>query len=147
MPQAIAYLSFNGNCAEAMRFYERALKGQLEVLMSGAASPMAEMIPKEFGHRILHARLVLPGGGALFAGDCPVHIPYEGIKGVSMTVEYPTVAEAAQVFAALCEGGQVTMPMQGAFWARAWGMLIDKYGLAWIVNGEPIPVPAGTGLG
>lgn len=147
MPQAIAYLSFDGHCAEAMRFYEKALQGRLEVLMSGADSPMCEMIPKETAHRILHARLVLPGGGALFAGDCPGNMPYEGIKGVSMTVEYPTVAEAQQVFAALSEGGQVTMPMQGAFWAKAWGMLVDRFGLAWIVNGEPIPVPTGTGLG
>ena len=142
-----SYLTFNGNCAEAMRFYEAALGGKLEVLMSGADSPMAEMIPKESAHRILHARLVLPGGGALFAGDCPGQMPYEGIKGVSMTVEYPTVAEAEQVFAALAEGGQITMPMQGAFWAKAWGMLVDRFGLAWIVNGEPIPVPTGTGLG
>ena len=147
MPQAIAYLSFDGRCAEAMRFYEKALKGQLEVMMSGADSPMREMIPKETAHRILHARLVLPGGGTLFAGDCPGNMPYEGIKGVSMTVEYPTVAEAQQVFAALSEGGQITMPMQGAFWAKAWGMLVDRFGLAWIVNGEPIPVPTGTGLG
>jgi len=146
MPQAIAYLSFDGNCAEAMRFYEKALMGQLEVLMSGADSPMCEMIPKESAHRILHARLVLPGGGALFAGDCPGQMPYEGIKGVSMTVEYPTVAEAGKVFAALAEGGRITMPMQGAFWAKSWGMLVDRFGLAWIVNGEPIPVPTGTGL-
>lgn len=139
MTQAIAYLSFNGNCADAMRFYEKALHGKLEVLMSGADSPMAEHIPKEFAHRILHARLALDGGGLIYAGDCPAHLPYEGIKGVSMTVDYPTVAEAEQVFNALAEGGQVTMPVQPAFWAKSWGMLVDKFGTAWIVNGEPIP--------
>ena len=57
MTQAIAYLSFDGTCADAMRFYERALGGKLEVLMSGADSPMAAHMPKEFAHRILHARL------------------------------------------------------------------------------------------
>ena len=77
MTQAIAYLAFNGNCAEAMRFYERALDAKLEVLMSGADSPMAEQIPKESAHRILHARLALPGGGTLFGGDCPTNVPYE----------------------------------------------------------------------
>jgi PhnB protein len=138
MTQAIAYLSFNGNCADAMRFYEQALRGKLEVLMSGAQSPMAEHIPKEFADRILHARLVLPGGGTLYAGDAPAHLPYEGIKGVSITVDYATTTEAEQVFAALAEGGQVTMPVQPAFWAKSWGMLIDKFGTPWIVNGEPI---------
>ena len=47
MPQPIAYLAFNGNCAEAVRFYESALGGKIEVLMSGADSPMAAQIPNE----------------------------------------------------------------------------------------------------
>ena len=71
MTQAIAYLSFDGNCADAMRFYEQALGAKLEVLMSGAESPIAAQMPKEFAHRILHARLVLPGGGMLYGGDAP----------------------------------------------------------------------------
>ena len=140
MTQAIAYLAFNGNCADAMRFYEKALGGKLEVLMSGAESPMADQMPKEFAHRILHARLALPGGGLLYAGDAPADVPYEGIKGVSITVDYASVAEAEKVFNALAGGGQVTMPMQPAFWAKRWGMLIDKFATPWIVNGEPIPI-------
>jgi len=140
MTQAIAYLGFDGNCADAMRFYEKALGGKLEVLMSGAESPMADQMPKEFAHRILHARLALPGGGLLYAGDAPANVPYEGIKGVSITVDYASVAEAQKVFDTLASGGQVTMPMQTAFWAKRFGMLIDKFGTPWIVNGEPTPV-------
>jgi len=140
MTQAIAYLAFDGNCADAMRFYEQALGGKLEVLMSGAESPIADQMPKEFAHRILHARLVLPGGGVLYAGDAPAHVPYEGIKGVAIAVDYASVDKAETVFAVLAAGGQVTMPMQSAFWAKRWGMLVDKFGTPWIVNGEPIPV-------
>jgi PhnB protein len=140
MTQAIAYLAFDGNCAEAMRFYERALDGKLEVLMSGADSPMAAEIPKEFGDRIMHARLALPGGGLLYAGDTPANMPYEGIKGVSIAVDYASVAEAEKVFAALATGGHTSMPMQPTFWAKRFGMCVDKFGTPWIVNGEPIPV-------
>ena len=140
MTQAIAYLGFNGNCAEAMRFYEQALHGKIEVMMSGADSPIAAQMPKEFAHRILHARLALPGGGMLYGGDSPAHVPYEGIKGVSITVDFDTVAAAEQAFEALAVGGQVTMPMQSAFWARRWGMLIDRFGTPWIVNGEQLPI-------
>ena len=140
MPQPIAYLSFNGTCKEAMEFYQRALGGKIEVMMSGADSPMAEQIPKEFAHRILHARLVLKDGGILFAGDSPAQFPYEGIKGVSITLNYDTIAEAERAFNALAEGGQVTMPMQPAFWAKSWGMLLDKFGTPWIVNGEMLPI-------
>ena len=140
MTQAIAYLGFDGNCADAMRFYEKALGGKLELMMSGADSPMADQMPKEFLHRIMHARLVLPGGGMLYAGDTPTNMPYEGIKGVSITVDYDSVERAEAVFNALADGGQVTMPMGPAFWAKRFGMLVDKFGTPWIVNGEQIPI-------
>lgn len=140
MPQPIPYLAYNGNCADAVRFYERVLGGKLEMLMSGADSPMRDQIPKEFAHRIMHARLALPGGGVLYAGDAPANMPYEGIKGVSITLNYDTVAEAKKVFEALSAGGQVTMPLQPAFWAKTWGMLVDKFGTPWIVNGELLPM-------
>ena len=140
MTQAIAYLAFNGNCAEAMRFYEKALGGKIEIMMSGADSPMKDEMPKEYLDRIMHARLVLPGGGTLYAGDAPAHEPYEGIKGVSITLDYDTVEEAEKVFNALSEGGKVTMPMAGAFWAKRFGMLVDKFGVPWIINGEQLPI-------
>ena len=140
MPIPIPYLAFNGNCAEAIRFYERVLGGKIEMMMSGADSPMAAQIPKEFAERILHARLALPDGGLLYAGDAPASVPYEGIKGVSIALSYDTTAQAQKVFDALAAGGKVTMPMQPAFWAKAFGMLVDKFGAAWIINGELQPI-------
>ncbi len=139
MTQAIAYLGFDGNCAEAMRFYERTFDAKLEVMMSGADSPMCEQMPPEHRHRILHARLVLPGGGMVYGGDAPAHLPYEGIKGVSITLDFDTVERARQVFDRLAEGGQVTMPMNPVFWARACGMVVDRFGTPWIINGEQLP--------
>jgi PhnB protein len=140
MPHPTAYLAFDGNCAEAMRFYERALAGKLEVLMTNGESPMAAHFPRETADRILHARLALPGGGILMAGDCPSAVPYEGIKGVSLALNYDSIAEAERAFTALSEGGEVTMPMQPAFWAKVWGMLVDRFGTSWIVNGELLPI-------
>ncbi|AKJ67674.1 PhnB protein [Pandoraea thiooxydans] len=143
MPQPIAYLSFNGNCADAMKFYERALGGKLELMMTFGDSPMCAQMPKESLSLIAHARLALEGGdsmGALYAGDCPPSMPYEGIKGVSLTLNYDTVEQAERVFDALADGGTVTMPMQPAFWAKTWGMLVDRFGTPWIVNGENLPI-------
>ena len=142
MTQAIAYLSYNGNCAQAMRFYEQALGGKLEIMMTGAQSPMADQMPKEFADRIMHACLVLPGGGTIYAGDHMTGdpacggMPYEGIKGVMIAIDYPTTAEAERVFDKLADGGQVTMPMEETFWARRFGMCIDRFGTPWGVNGE-----------
>ena len=140
MPQPIAYLAFNGNCADAMRFYEDVLGGKIEILMSGADSPMAAQIPKEFAHRILHARLALQDGGFLYAGDTPMHMPYQGIHGVSITLHYDTVAEAQKIFDKLAAGGKVAMAMQPSFWAKSFGMLTDKFGTPWIINGELLPM-------
>ena len=143
MPQPTAYLAYDGNCAEAMHFYERALGAHLQTLMTNGQSPMAEHIPAAHHDRILHAYLVLPdNAGALMAGDCMVGVPYEGMKGFSLTLNYPTVEQATSVFNALAEGGKISMPMQPAFWAESWGMLTDRFGTPWIVNGVPIPLPA-----
>jgi PhnB protein len=140
MPHPIAYLAFNGNCAEAMRFHEGALDGKLEILMSGADSPMAAQIPKEFAHRISHARLALQGGGYLYAGDAPMQMPYQGIHGVSLALQYDTIAEAQKVFEKLSAGGKVTMPMAPSFWAKSFGMVVDQFGTPWAVNGEMLPM-------
>ena len=88
MAQAIAYLGFNGDCAEAIRFYARVLGlgATVQQLLSGADTPMRDQIPPEHRHRILHARLRFDDGSYLFAGDAPAQLPYEGIKSVSIAM-------------------------------------------------------------
>ncbi len=135
MLQPIPYLAFDGQCAEAMRFYARTLGGKLGMLTNGQ-SPFADQCPPEHLDRVMHARLELDGGAFLYGGDCPPHIPYQGIHGVSLTLNYDTIEQAEQVFNALAEGGQVTMPFADTFWAKKFGMLTDRFGCNWIVNGE-----------
>lgn len=139
MPHAIPYLGFDGTCADAVRFYERVLGGKLELLLRGSDMPSGAEMPKEFANRVAHARLVLPGGGLIYAGDVPAGT-FQGIKGISLTLNYDTTAEAKKVFDALADGGQVTMPMAQQFWAKVSGMLVDRFGTAWIVNGELQPM-------
>jgi len=135
--QAIPYLAFNGTCSDAMRFYERTLfLGAKIEMMSGADSPMAATIPPEHAHRILHARLRFDDGSYIYAGDTPVHVPYDGLKGVTLTMNYPSAAEAERVFNALSKEGRITMPLQPMFWAKSAGMLTDKFGTPWTINGE-----------
>ena len=133
MHQLNTYLFFDGNCADAMRFYERTLGGKLS-LMTHAESPMAAETPPGSANRILHARLDFDGG-MLMASDSMVGQPYEGMKGFSLSLIYPTAAEARRMFDTLAQGGQVTMPMDKTFWAEAFGMLVDRFGTPWMVNG------------
>lgn len=138
MPQAIPYLAFDGTCAQAMRFYEATLGlgAKLVMLVSGGDSPMADQMPPEHRHRILHARIVFDDGSLLYAGDTPVSMPFDGMKGVTITMNYPDVAEADRVFAALSEGGTIMMPIAETFYAKRAGMLVDRFGTAWAINGE-----------
>jgi PhnB protein len=141
MPQPIPYLTFNGNCTEAMRFYEKVLKGDLKALMTYGESPVCGEMPKEAHHLIMHAFLVMKDG-ALMAGDCPPGMPFEGIKGVMLALTYPTQDETVKVFNALAEGGTITMPLAPTFWAKTFGMVTDRFGVGWGINGEEISMPA-----
>ena len=134
MTQLDSYLFFNGTCADAMRFYERTLGGKLEMMMTHGESPVAGESPPGSADRILHARLVIDGR-ILMASDSMVGQPYEGMKGFSLSLIYPTAAEARRMFDTLAQGGQVTMPMDKTFWAEAFGMLVDRFGTPWMVNG------------
>lgn len=138
MPQPIPYLFFDGNCTDAVRFYERVLGARTELLVRFA--DMDQQCPTDQSQRVAHARLVLEGGGQLYAGDCHPSIPYEGIKAVTLTLNYDTVEQAQKVFAALSDGGNVSMPMQGSKWAKAFGMTTDRFGVDWMVNGELQPI-------
>jgi PhnB protein len=137
MLQPIPYLAFDGTCAEAMRFYAKALHGTLGI-MTNRQSPFADRCPPDHLDRVAHARLELEDGTSLYASDCPPGMPYQGIHGVSVALNYDSVEDARQVFDALAEGGTVTMPFSDTFWAKKFGMVKDRFGCHWIVNGEII---------
>lgn len=140
MPQFIAYLGFDGTCADAMRFYEKTFGGKLEALIKFSEAPDAGKMPGADGNRIMHANLVLADGSALMAGDAPTNQPFEGMKGCMLTMSYPKVDEATRIFNALADGGRVDMPLQETFWADRFGMLTDRYGTSWAINGGPKPM-------
>lgn len=143
------YLSFAGNTREAFAFYEKALGGHIEAMLRFADMPAMPMpaegcggqdaAPRDMGDAIMHACLKLPGGAMVFAGDVPPGMPFDGIKGVMLAVQYDTVAEAEAAFDALAQGGQVQMPLAPSFWSKTFGMLTDRFGVAWAINGEAIP--------
>ena len=133
MHQLNTYLFFDGTCADAMRFYEHTLGGKLD-LITHAQSPIAGEAPPGSADRIMHARLVFDGG-TLMASDSMVGQPYEGMKGFSLSLIYPTAAEGRRMFDALAQGGRIIMPIEKTFWAEAFGMLVDRFGTPWMVNG------------
>jgi PhnB protein len=137
--QPVPYLFFNGNCAEAMSFYEKALGGTIKAMTKYSDMPSGteNHIPPPAADLVMNAQLELPGGLLLYAGDAmPGMGTYEGVKGVMLALNFDTVEESEKMFHALSEGGQVTMPLAPTFWSKSFGMFTDKFGIEWCVNGE-----------
>ena len=134
--QPIPYLAFDGTCADAMRYYEKVLGGTIKVMMSGKDSPHKDPMIESFGDRILNAQLELPGGVFLFGGDAPPTMEYQGMHGFSITLNLDTVEEGEEIFNKFADGGHVTMPYSPTFWAEKFGMVSDKFGVNWIINGN-----------
>lgn len=145
MAQFEPYLCFRGDCAEAMRFYVETLGATMEFSMTFAeAPPDSGMPPMDDAARskILHASLTLEGH-RLMASDAPPGMPYEPMKGITVSLSYATVAEGRRIFDALAAGGTVRMPFGKTFWAEGFGMVVDRFGTPWMVNaGDPgTPAP------
>jgi len=132
--QINAYLNFNGRCAEAFRFYEKALGGRIETMMTFGESPMAAQAPENWQKAIMHARLVV-GDAVLMGSDAPSD-RFQQPQGFSVSLQTKDVTEAERVFAALSEGAEVQMPLQQTFWAARFGMLVDRFGIPWMLNCE-----------
>lgn len=129
-----AYLTFDGQCREAFTFYHQLLGGELR-LMPFEGSPMADQVSPQRRDAILHASLSI-GEQLLMGSDAPPE-HRTPMQGFSVSLGLHEAAEAERIFAALSEGGTVTMPMQETFWSDRFGMCTDRFGTPWMVGGGP----------
>lgn len=124
------YLSFNGNCEDAINFYRDALGGELIFIQRYGESPMSGMGNE---NAIMHCTLKI-GDSFIMASDSPPSHPATPGSNFSLAIGLNDVAKAREYFDKLAEGGTVTMPLDKTFWAEAFGMLTDKFGINWMVN-------------
>lgn len=130
--QIQAYLSFNGNCREAMLFYQECLGGELCFQTIGE-SPLSEKMPDQMKDCILHATLSR-GSLLLLASDM---VGSEGLKkgnGVSLSLSCDSEAELKDCYTRLCNGGRATHPLELSFWGALFGDLTDQYGNHWLLH-------------
>jgi PhnB protein len=131
------YLNFNGRCDEALAFYQKALGAKMEMLMrfSDSPEPMPPgAIPPGSEHKVMHSSFRI-GDSILMAtdGGCS---NATGFQGISLSISVKDAAEADRVWNALVEGGSVGMPIGKTFWSPRFGMLTDRFGVAWMINAE-----------
>ena len=130
------YLTFGGNCAEAFKYYERVLGGKIVAMITHADMPAdaQAQTPPGWKNMIMHARLVA-GDNVLMGSDAPPD-RLEKPQGFSVAIQTDDPKEAERIFAALADNGTVRMKLQQTFWAIRFGMLVDKFGIPWMVNCE-----------
>jgi PhnB protein len=128
------YLTFNGQCEAAFKFYEKCLGAKIVMMMMHEGTPAAEHVPAEWRNKILHARLQI-GDQVMMGSDAPPDRD-EQPKGFSVSLNLDDPAEADRIFDALAEQGTVRMPIQKTFWAIRFGTLVDRFGIPWMINCE-----------
>lgn len=134
------YLFFEGRAEEAIEFYKKALGARVEMMMRYKDSPEAPppgMIPPGSENKVMHSSLRI-GDSVVMAsdGNCSGQAKFGGF---SLSLPVATEAEADRRFDALAEGGQVQMPLGKTFFSPRFGMVVDRFGVGWmvIVNTQP----------
>jgi PhnB protein len=132
--QMSPYLSFNGQCEAAFSFYELSLGGTLGPLFRYAGSPASGQVSADWSDKIMHGSITI--GGQLLQGADVAPEQYEQPKGFSLSLQMTSVEEGERVFRDLAAGGRVVMPFEATFWAAGFGMVVDRFGIPWLVNCE-----------
>lgn len=125
------YLNFQDNARQAMEFYQGALGGELTLNTFGEFHASDD--PAE-ADKIMHALLKTPAGYTLMAADTPNQIQFTGHAGFSVSLSGDDAAELQGYWEALSDGGQVVMPLERQIWGDTFGMVVDRFGVTWMVN-------------
>jgi PhnB protein len=132
------YLTFNGQCEEAFRFYEKCLDAKISFMMTYGDAPLAEQTaeqtPSAWRNKILHTTLQV--GDRVLQGVDVLPEHYQKPQGFSLSLNINSAEEADRIFNALADGGTAQMTLQETFWALRFGMLVDKFGTPWMINCE-----------
>ncbi len=128
------YVNFDGRCEEAIEFYKRAVGAKVEMLMRYNESPDPHppgTIPPGTENKVMHAKLLI-GDSAVMVSDgrCTGQPKFHGI---TLSISASTEAEVQRLFNALAEGGKIYMPLAKTFFSPSFGMVNDKFGVAWMV--------------
>jgi PhnB protein len=137
-----AYLSFGGECEAAFKFYEECLDGKVGEIFRYAGTPMAEQVPADWQNKVMHGSLTI--GDHVLMGSDVLPDRYEKPQGFSLSLQIESTTQAERIFQLLATDGTVVMPLEKTFWAARFGMLVDRFGVPWMINCEGAERPAET---
>lgn len=128
------YLSFRGDCEAAFKFYEEALGGKLGEVFRYGGTPMAGDVPADWHDKIMHGSVTI--GDQVLMGADVAPAQYQTPQGLSLSLHVKDTADAERIFQRMAEAGTVVMPLEQTFWAARFGMLVDRFGIPWMINCE-----------
>lgn len=135
MKNAEPYLIFDGECAEAFAFYETVFDAKISfVTKYKDVPPGMEEFSEADRERVVHIILPISKEVFLMGADCSSGMKNTRGDNVWLTLNTESANEARRVFNRLSDGGKITMPMDKTFWAELYGMVIDRFGICWMVN-------------
>ena len=125
------YLTFAGNCEEAINFYHKIFGGEIVTKQTFGESP----VPSEenWKNKIMHVHYK-SDGIELMASDAMPGQPVNAGSNISLSLNFSDETEQNKIFSALSEGGNVIMPLEDQFWGARFGMVTDKFGFHWMLN-------------
>lgn len=126
------YLFFEGCCEEALEFYKKTLGAEVTFLMRFKECPEPESCQPGTEEKVMHANVRIGESNIMVSDGRCGGTP--GFQGFALSFSPPNEAEAATVFGALSEGGQVVMPLEKTFWSPFFGMVTDRFGVLWMIN-------------
>ncbi|HEV3158024.1 MAG TPA: VOC family protein [Candidatus Baltobacteraceae bacterium] len=129
------YLFFEGNCEQALDFYKTVFNGEILSLNRYEGTPGESQVPPDWKTKIMHASFQSPTFRFMASDGRCGDTPSAGSR-ISLSLGTRDLAEAERVFNRLAEGGQVDMPLQDTFWGARFGMLVDQFGIKWMINSE-----------
>lgn len=131
------YLNFNGKCEEAFKFYKSVFGGEFTTFQRFKEVPSEGHLPSSEGEWIMHVALPIGDCTVLMGSDSPSTMDrIAGENNFHISIQTDTDEETNRVFNGLLAGGTVTQPLEKAFWGARFGMLVDKFGIQWMVNQE-----------
>ena len=128
------YVSYDGQCEAAFRFYEECLGGRLGPIFRYAGTPLSDQVPSDWQDKVMHGSVTV--GEMVLMGADVAPDRYEAPKGFSLSIQITSTADAERIFRELARDGKIVMPLEKTFWADRFGMVVDRFGISWLINCE-----------
>ena len=130
--QVNPYLSFDGRCEAAFELYAQCLGGRIGSIFRYAGSSLSDQVPADWQNKVMHGTLTI--GDLVLMGADVAPDRYEAPKGFSLSIHIEDASDGERIFHELGKDGRIVVALEKTFWADRFGMVVDRFGMSWLIN-------------